>query len=93
MGFKENWGYVDRVSKILFVLIILYVIVSVYILAWGLGSAPGLAEDDDLMWIGYAIVSFVLATIIAAYHLTTMMFRRKRETDRLIHHTNGSSAT
>ena len=92
MSFRENWGYARPVPKVLFVLIILYAVFSVYVLAWAFDLAPNMTEDEDLMWIGYAIVSFALATLIAAYHLVTMIFRRKRETDHLIH-TRGSTAS
>jgi membrane protein implicated in regulation of membrane protease activity len=31
----------------------------------------------------FAIISFVLTLLISAYHLSTMLRRRKRKTDRL----------
>ena len=32
--------------------------------------------------IGYAVISFVLVVLIATYHLSTLLRRRKRRTDR-----------
>ena len=92
MSFKENWGYAGRISKILFVLIVIYAVFSLYVLACALDVLHNPMENGDFLWIFHAMASFVLATLIAAFHLSTMIFRRKRETDQLIHSHLGAPA-
>ena len=79
--FSDTWGHAGRVAKVLLVFIIVFAVFSVYALLWALGIAPNLAADGNKMRIVYAIVSFTLATIIAVFHLSVMMFRRKKEHD------------
>jgi putative Mn2+ efflux pump MntP len=69
-------------SKLVFALIILYVAASVYLRIWSFGGLE-LAVGSDVMWIIYSLISFGLATICAAFHLSTMILRRKRKSDRL----------
>jgi membrane protein implicated in regulation of membrane protease activity len=80
--FSDTWGHAGRVAKVLLVLIILYAVFSVYVLLWAFLIAPNLMEDGNTMRIVYAVVSFALATLIAVFHLSVMMFRRKKEHDR-----------
>ena len=79
--FKDTWGHAGRVAKVLLVLIILFAVFSVYVLLWALGITPNPAADGNKMRIVYAIVSFALVTLIGAFHLSVMMFRRKKEHD------------
>ena len=75
---------IGLLPTVLFVLIVLYAIFSLYVLACILGHTSHPMGNDDLLWVGFAVVSFALATLISVFHLITMMFRRKRETDNLI---------
>ena len=79
--FSDTWGHAGRVAKVILVLIILYAIFSIYVLLWALGAAPNMAGDGNTMRIVFAVVSFALATLIAVFHLSVMMFRRKKEHD------------
>ena len=81
IGFGEILGRSSFFSKLIFALIALYAIFSIIFRLGALGNTS-LTAGDDVLWIMYSLVSFGLATIIAAFHLSTMMFRRKRETDR-----------
>ena len=87
--FSDTWGHAGRVAKVLLVLIILYAVFSVYVLLWALDIAPNIAKDGNIMRIAYAIVSFAVATLIAAFHLSVMMFRRHKEHDHA--HTGSGS--
>ena len=84
MDFKEIFGRSSPMAKFIFILIVLYAAVSVYILLWALGAVNNVfTSDTDATWIGFAIISFAMATLISAYHLSTMIFRRKRRADKL----------
>ena len=84
ISFGETWERSRFLSKLLFVLIIFYILVSVYFLLWALGIADKVpVVEDDMMWIASSIVSFALATVLAGFHLATLIFRRKRVTDHL----------
>ena len=91
MGFVEIFRRTIPMMKIIFVIIVLYLLISLYVLLWVLGVAGnvftsnqiGTATDVDNLWISFAIVSFGLAIIISAFHLSTMILRRKRKTDKI----------
>ena len=80
IGFGEILARTGFFSKLIFALIILYAIFSIILRAWALGNTS-LTMGDDVLWIAYSLVSFGLATIIAANHLFTMTLRRKRKGD------------
>jgi membrane protein YdbS with pleckstrin-like domain len=84
MNLEEKWKRSKPMTKVLFVLIVLYIAVSVYILLWGLGIVDNiLTEDNNAIWVNYSIMSFGLTTILAAFHLYTMIARRKRHADKV----------
>ena len=82
---EQIWNRTNPFSKVLFGLIILYSVPSIYALLWGLelaGNFAGIA--DDILWISYITMSFVLVISISAFHhVTTTILRRKRRGDRL----------
>ena len=83
MSVSSIWKRANPISKTLFVLIVLYLVASIYILLFALGVVGNiLTSSSDTMWIAYAILSFGVATIIGTYHLSTLIFRRKRITDK-----------
>ena len=83
MSFKEIFRRATPLAKIILVLIVLFAIVSVYILLWSIGVVDNIfISDVDATWICFSIISFGLATLIAAFHLSTMIFRRKRKADK-----------
>jgi uncharacterized membrane protein YhaH (DUF805 family) len=84
MNLGEKWKRSKPLAKVLFVLIILYIGVSAYILLWGLGIVDNmLTEDNNSIWVYYSIISFGLTSILAVFHLFTMIVRRKRDADKI----------
>jgi membrane protein implicated in regulation of membrane protease activity len=69
--------------QILFILIILYAVSVISVLCIALGVLPYLHYKFYLKDnIPYAIISFVLAVLLSAYHLSDMLRNRKRKTDK-----------
>ena len=70
-------------TQALFILIVLHAAGSIGVL---LALLPGFIPLNQAglpyVCIGYSMVSFVAATLISACHLSTMVRRRKRKTDR-----------
>ena len=81
---KELWMSRSHVSQIIFILIVLYCVASVNVLILALGMLPYYESDHGVSYllIGFTISSFVLTLFISAYHLSTMLRRRKRRSDR-----------
>jgi len=70
------------ISKIIFVLLIIYAVISLYIFLWGtiniIPGLPGLEEDST--WIYFSIISFVMVIIISVFHLgKTILLQRKKQ--------------
>ena len=86
MTFNEIWTRVNPISKTIFVLLIVYVVVCVIVLLSLLNIVRLFPDTDDqvYLYLGFAIVSFSLTVFICAYHLTTLIRRRKRATDKLV---------
>ncbi|MDR0443148.1 MAG: hypothetical protein LBH44_07070 [Treponema sp.] len=83
-SFKEIWMRSNVVTRILLVLLIIYSLISVFVLIWALDIIQlDRSIEGDSVWIGFGILSFALSAIISAFHLSTMMHRRKRHSDRL----------
>ena len=88
----DVWQRSMLFTKVLFVLVVFYTALSVYILLWGLGITDNiLSPNENYTWIIYSIVSFGLATLLAAYHLATLIFRQKRAADLLAQQQRASS--
>jgi len=70
--------------QISLIVLIVYTIASVSLLVFAVQwlEANPHSYLDPKAAIGYAIISFVLVAIIAVYHLSTLLRRRKRRTDR-----------
>ena len=77
----KNINWENRLSKALFVLIVIYGIISIYVLFWGkIGIIPTLqGVDEDVKWITYSIISFALVIIISIYHLGLPLLRRRKK--------------
>jgi len=86
MSFNEIWTRVNPISKTIFILLIVYVAVCVIVLLSLLNIVRLLPDTDDqvYLYLGFAMVSFLLTVLISAYHLTTLIRRRKRATDKLV---------
>jgi hypothetical protein len=67
-------------------LIVLYCVAAVNVLILALGMLPYYEAEHGVSYllIGFTISSFVLTLFISAYHLSTMLRRRKRRSDRLL---------
>jgi hypothetical protein len=52
MNLKEKWKRSKPMAKVLFVLIVLYIAVSVNIMLWRLGIIDNiLTEDNNAIWV------------------------------------------
>lgn len=83
---KELWMSRSHVSRVIFILIVLYCVASVNVLILALGMLPYYEANQSVSYllIGFTISSFILTLFISAYHLSTMLRRRKRRADRLL---------
>jgi membrane protein implicated in regulation of membrane protease activity len=75
----------SHIAQTIFILIILYAVTTVIVLCLALGFFQHLprAHLNPYVSLTYAIISFVLTALISAFHLSTMIRRRKRKTDWL----------
>jgi hypothetical protein len=80
-GFKGIWERSRPVTKIFFVLICVYALFSIFIMAWTNDVTKNIVAAYDVEWIIFSLFSFGMATVIAAYHLSTWVLRRKRASD------------
>ena len=66
------------------IVLIVYTIATVTLLIFAIQwiKANPYSSLEPKAAIGYAIISFVLVASISAYHLSTLLRRRKRRTDR-----------
>lgn len=90
MGVMENWKKSNAAAKVLFILIIIYLLAAIYFILYVVGLLPnilGSAVDelaDDRLWVYFSIASFSFATIIATYHLGTLIFKSKKSEEKEI---------
>jgi hypothetical protein len=72
-------------SQVIFILIILYCVSSVNVLLLALGILPYIpgAYLNPYVLIAFSIISFALTLLISAFHLSTMIRRKKRRCDRI----------
>jgi len=87
MSFNEIWTRVNPISKTIFVLLIAYAVFCVIILLAVLNVVPLIPDDaynQVYLYLCFAVVSFLLTVFISAYHLTTLIRRRKRASDKLV---------
>jgi hypothetical protein len=66
-------------SRVIFTLIIIFAITSVYTILWGyIGVLPSLPGTDiDAMWIYYSIFSFSISIVISVYYLSLTVIQKK----------------
>ena len=85
MGFKGFWENKSRFAQLIFIMIILYAISSINVLLLAVGILPHIPGIylNPYVLIGFALVSFVFTVLISAYHLSTMIRRRKRKYDHM----------
>ena len=90
MNFTEIWARSNIFSRLIFILLVLYAIGSAgfLLLIFGFAHFLPAAKNNPQLLIGFAISSFLLAVLISSYHLSTLIRRRKRRTDRLDNRTN-----
>jgi hypothetical protein len=81
IGVKDIWKRSRHITKALFVLVCFYAAAVVYMLLWRIGIAGNVFPLIDVLWIVFSLISFTVAALIAAYHLSTWVLRRKRFTD------------
>ena len=69
---------------VLWIVLIVYAAGSVYLLVVSVNwyrHAPG-AYLKPLTLVGFAVISFLLVVLVSRYHLSSLIRRRKRRTDR-----------
>ena len=87
--FKEIWERINPVSRLIFGLLILYVIVLGFYLLISTGIINIIPEKSgnpfaaEYFSAGFAMVSFVFIVFISAFHLSTLIRRRKRHADKI----------
>ncbi|MDR2516141.1 MAG: hypothetical protein LBC88_02025 [Spirochaetaceae bacterium] len=72
------------IARIIFVMLILYGAGSVGVVLAALGILPPYSQDSALnpyVLAVFSIASFVVTVIVSAYHLSTLLRRRKRKDD------------
>jgi hypothetical protein len=74
-----NKSYLTQVVFIVFILIAVISINLLLVVLSILSNLP--AEYLPPYLVAFALVSFGLTTILSAYHLSTMVRRKKRKTD------------
>jgi membrane protein implicated in regulation of membrane protease activity len=81
---NDSWMAKSGVSRIIFILIILYSVTSINVMVMALGIVPFVQgmENNPLLLTWFAILSFVVTLIVSAYHLSTMLRSRKRSCDQ-----------
>lgn len=75
---------IGRVVQLVFTLIILYCATSINVLLLALGILPNLpgAYSQSFALMAFAVISFVTTLFVSAYHLSSMLRKRKRKSDR-----------
>jgi ABC-type bacteriocin/lantibiotic exporter with double-glycine peptidase domain len=74
----------SQLVSVLWICIIVYAIASINVLILALSiyrNLPGAYLNPRTLLV-FSIISFALAVIISAYHLSTLIRRRKRRSDR-----------
>ena len=85
INIKNIWQRSRILAKIITIAIVLHVFFSVYTLLWTLGILPKIIQvEDNIFFIIYSIASFALTTLIAGFHMATLILRQKRASDLLI---------
>jgi hypothetical protein len=80
----------NKTSQVLFVLSVLYMVCAVVILIITLSAIaviPGL-HNNHYVLIGFSLASFTFSVFISAFHLSTIIRRRKRKTDMPVSRAN-----
>lgn len=85
MSTKDFGSQKSHMSQVIFILIILYCVSSVNVLLLALGLMPYIpgAYLNPHVLIAFSIISFALTLFISAFHLSTMIRRKKRRCDRI----------
>ncbi|MDR0584053.1 MAG: hypothetical protein LBG57_06885 [Treponema sp.] len=71
-------------AHILWIVLIVYAVSSVYLLVVSVNwyrHSPG-AYLKPLTLVAFAVISFLLVVLVSSYHLSSLIRRRKRRTDR-----------
>jgi uncharacterized membrane protein len=82
--FKNLFRYKSAISQFLLILIIVYAVASINLLIVAVSwykSIPG-ANFNHYVLIVFSVISFLLVVLVAGYHLSSLVRRRKRRTDQ-----------
>ena len=83
MSFKEIWTRANNVSKFIFILAVIYILGGIWVLLTALGVISETSYNDPVLLIVFTMVSFALTVFICTYHLSNLIRRRKRLTDKI----------
>ncbi|GMO52127.1 MAG: hypothetical protein Pg6C_17490 [Treponemataceae bacterium] len=84
----NNWfSTSSTVSKCIFCAIILYLIATTVAALAAAGIMPNSSgsavHENSYVLICFSLVSFALTGVISAFHLSTLIRRRKRKSDKI----------
>jgi membrane protein implicated in regulation of membrane protease activity len=82
--FKRLWKNQSFIVQVIWICILLYAVASIYVLVLALNTSKDLpgAYLNPSTSTSFAVVSFLLVAVISAYHISTLVRRRKRRSDR-----------
>ena len=86
MRVRTAWQRSRIFVKIIAVVIILFLVFTVYTFLCSLDILPKILGEDEgnvILFVIYSITSFSLATLIAGFHMATLILRQKRASDLL----------
>jgi membrane protein implicated in regulation of membrane protease activity len=81
---KRLWKNQGFIVHVIWVCILLYAVASINVLILALTTykdLPGAYLNPNAL-VGFAVISFLLVVVISAYHISSLVRRRKRRSDR-----------
>jgi hypothetical protein len=81
---KKFWQNQSLIVHVIWVCILLYAVASINVLILALTTykdLPGAYLNPNAL-VGFAVISFLLVVMISAYHISSLIRRRKRRSDR-----------
>jgi hypothetical protein len=84
-NFSNLWKQKTRISRILFILAMMYCVSSINVLLLALGVVRWIPQAylNPRVLIVFSLISFAFALLLSAYHFNTFLNRRKRKCDRI----------
>ena len=90
MHFREIWKRINPIARLIFILLILYLLIAICYLLVSMGTIGFINNkfsdspiSMEYFSAGFAMISFVFIVFISAFHLSTLIRRRKRHADKI----------